>query len=89
MSTPFIVIVIVIVIASAGRAAIGCFNGALGNAPAHELGAPSSTVCPSAHPIGASGARVLSTLLFEMKRRSANKGPAALCIGGGMGVESL
>ena len=38
------------------------------------------------HPIGASGARVLSTLLFEMKRRDAKKGLATLCIGGGMGV---
>ena len=38
------------------------------------------------HPIGASGARVLNTLLFEMKRRGAKKGLATLCIGGGMGV---
>ncbi len=38
------------------------------------------------HPIGASGARVLNTLLFEMNRRGAKKGLATLCIGGGMGV---
>ncbi len=38
------------------------------------------------HPIGASGARVLNTLLFEMNRRNAKKGLATLCIGGGMGV---
>ena len=38
------------------------------------------------HPIGASGARVFNTLLFEMKRRGAKKGLATLCIGGGMGV---
>lgn len=38
------------------------------------------------HPIGASGARVLNTLVFEMKRRGARKGLATLCIGGGMGV---
>ena len=38
------------------------------------------------HPIGASGARVLNTLVFEMKRRGAKKGLATLCIGGGMGV---
>lgn len=38
------------------------------------------------HPVGASGARVLNTLLFEMKRRSAKKGLATLCIGGGMGI---
>jgi acetyl-CoA C-acetyltransferase len=38
------------------------------------------------HPIGASGARVLSTLLFQMKRQGAKKGLATLCIGGGMGV---
>ena len=38
------------------------------------------------HPIGASGARVLTTLLYEMKRRGAKKGLATLCIGGGMGI---
>lgn len=38
------------------------------------------------HPIGASGARVLTTLLYEMQRRDARKGLATLCIGGGMGV---
>ncbi|MFO0995794.1 MAG: acetyl-CoA C-acetyltransferase [Alphaproteobacteria bacterium] len=38
------------------------------------------------HPIGASGARVLVTLLYEMKRRKAKKGLATLCIGGGMGI---
>jgi acetyl-CoA C-acetyltransferase len=38
------------------------------------------------HPIGASGARVLNTLLFEMQRQKASKGLATLCIGGGMGV---
>jgi acetyl-CoA C-acetyltransferase len=38
------------------------------------------------HPIGASGARILVTLLHEMRRREAKKGIAALCVGGGMGV---
>jgi acetyl-CoA C-acetyltransferase len=38
------------------------------------------------HPIGASGARVLTTLLHEMKKRDAKKGLATLCIGGGMGI---
>jgi acetyl-CoA C-acetyltransferase len=38
------------------------------------------------HPIGASGARILTTLLFEMGRRDAKKGLATLCIGGGMGI---
>ncbi|MDM7459301.1 MAG: acetyl-CoA C-acetyltransferase [Paracoccus sp. (in: a-proteobacteria)] len=38
------------------------------------------------HPIGASGCRILNTLLFEMRRRDARKGLATLCIGGGMGV---
>jgi acetyl-CoA C-acetyltransferase len=38
------------------------------------------------HPIGASGARILVTLLHEMKRRGAKKGLATLCIGGGQGV---
>jgi acetyl-CoA C-acetyltransferase len=38
------------------------------------------------HPIGASGARVFTTLLHEMQKRDAKKGLATLCIGGGMGV---
>ncbi len=38
------------------------------------------------HPIGASGARVLTTLLYELKRRNAKRGLATLCIGGGMGI---
>jgi acetyl-CoA C-acetyltransferase len=38
------------------------------------------------HPIGASGARVLTTLLFEMQKRKAKKGLTTLCIGGGMGI---
>ncbi|MBT4464703.1 MAG: acetyl-CoA C-acetyltransferase, partial [Rhodospirillaceae bacterium] len=38
------------------------------------------------HPIGASGARVLVTLLYEMQRRDVKKGLATLCIGGGMGI---
>ena len=38
------------------------------------------------HPIGASGARILTTLLYEMKKRSAKRGLATLCIGGGMGT---
>jgi acetyl-CoA C-acetyltransferase len=38
------------------------------------------------HPIGASGARILTTLLFEMSKRNAKKGLATLCIGGGMGI---
>ena len=38
------------------------------------------------HPIGASGARILVTLLYEMKRQNKNKGCATLCIGGGMGI---
>ncbi|MCH9780061.1 MAG: acetyl-CoA C-acetyltransferase [Alphaproteobacteria bacterium] len=38
------------------------------------------------HPIGASGARVLTTLIYEMKRRNLSRGLATLCIGGGMGI---
>ena len=38
------------------------------------------------HPIGASGARILVTLIHEMKRRKSKKGLATLCIGGGMGI---
>jgi acetyl-CoA C-acetyltransferase len=38
------------------------------------------------HPIGASGCRILVTLLHEMQRRQSKRGIASLCIGGGMGV---
>jgi len=38
------------------------------------------------HPIGASGARILTSLLYEMKKTDAKKGLATLCIGGGMGT---
>ena len=38
------------------------------------------------HPIGASGARILVTLIHAMERRGAKKGVAALCVGGGMGI---
>ena len=38
------------------------------------------------HPIGASGARILVTLIHEMKRQKKDKGCATLCIGGGMGI---
>ena len=41
------------------------------------------------HPIGASGARIIVSLLHEMKRRNTKIGLAALCIGGGMGIASL
>jgi acetyl-CoA C-acetyltransferase len=41
------------------------------------------------HPIGASGARILTTLLYEMKRREAQRGLATLCIGGGMGIAMI
>ena len=38
------------------------------------------------HPVGSSGARILITLMYEMKKRNAKKGLATLCIGGGMGI---
>jgi acetyl-CoA C-acetyltransferase len=41
------------------------------------------------HPIGASGARILVSLIHEMKKRDAKKGLATLCIGGGMGTALL
>jgi acetyl-CoA C-acetyltransferase len=41
------------------------------------------------HPVGASGARILVTLLYEMKRRAARRGLAALCIGGGQGIAMI
>ena len=41
------------------------------------------------HPIGASGCRILVTLLHEMKRRNARYGLSTLCVGGGMGVTAI
>ena len=41
------------------------------------------------HPLGASGARILVTLLYEMRRRNARRGLAALCIGGGQGIAMI
>ncbi len=41
------------------------------------------------HPIGASGTRILVTLLYEMKRRQAKRGLATLCIGGGQGISMI
>ncbi|WP_110685403.1 acetyl-CoA C-acetyltransferase [Salinicola aestuarinus] len=61
-------------------------------AVAHDLGWPSERVNVNGgaialgHPIGASGARILVTLLHEMQRRHAKRGLATLCIGGGQGV---
>ncbi len=54
------------------------------------LGPERVNVCGGAmalgHPIGASGARILVTLLHALQRRDAHRGIAALCIGGGMGI---
>ena len=41
------------------------------------------------HPVGASGCRILVTLLYEMQRRHAKKGLATLCVGGGMGCSAI
>jgi acetyl-CoA C-acetyltransferase len=41
------------------------------------------------HPIGASGARILTTLIYEMQRRKVKRGLAALCIGGGQGAAMI
>ena len=41
------------------------------------------------HPVGASGARILTTLLYAMKDRDAKRGLATLCIGGGMGCATV
>jgi acetyl-CoA C-acetyltransferase len=64
-------------------------------AVAKELGFDSSKVNVNGgaialgHPIGASGCRILVTLLHELKRRGAGKGLATLCVGGGMGVSAI
>ena len=52
----------------------------------HELTNVNGGAIALGHPIGASGARVLTTLLYEMRKQDAKKGLATLCIGGGMGI---
>jgi acetyl-CoA C-acetyltransferase len=41
------------------------------------------------HPVGCSGARILTTLIYEMRRRQSELGLATLCVGGGMGVATI
>ena len=58
----------------------------------HDLGIPSERLnvfggaIALGHPVGASGARILVTLIHEMLKRNVSKGLASLCVGGGMGV---
>ena len=52
----------------------------------HEIVNVHGGACALGHPIGASGARILTTLIYEMQRRNAQRGLAALCIGGGQGI---
>ena len=66
-------------------AAQACAVGQELNIPADKLNVNGGAIAIG-HPLGASGARVLTTLLHEMKRRDVHKGLATLCIGGGMGV---
>ena len=55
------------------------------NIPADKLNVNGGAIALG-HPVGASGARILVTLLHEMVKRKASKGLASLCVGGGMGV---
>lgn len=66
-------------------AAQACAVGKDLSIPAEKLNVNGGAIAIG-HPVGASGARVLTTLLHEMKRRNVQKGLATLCIGGGMGV---
>ncbi len=69
----------------------GLRRAGLRREPGRWAGTPARSTSTAArsrigHPIGASGCRILVTLLHEMQRRDAKKGIASLCIGGGMGV---
>ena len=55
------------------------------NIPADKLNVNGGAIALG-HPVGASGARILVTLLHEMVKRNSSKGLASLCVGGGMGV---
>ena len=52
----------------------------------HEIVNVNGGACALGHPIGASGARIIVTLLHEMERRDVKRGVAAICIGGGEGT---
>jgi acetyl-CoA acetyltransferase len=67
-----------------GRAELG-LPGALGEIPAEKLNVNGGAIALG-HPVGASGARLLLTLLLEMRRRGLTRGIAALCVGGGQGA---
>jgi len=67
-----------------GRAELG-LEGALGEIPAEKLNVNGGAIALG-HPVGASGARLLLTLLLEMRRRGLARGVAALCVGGGQGA---
>jgi acetyl-CoA acetyltransferase len=87
-----------VVIAGAVRTPSGAFMGALAPVSATRSAAPhllpemragrrmGDGPVALGHPIGASGARVLTTLLHSMGRDQARPGPASLCIGGGQGI---
>lgn len=74
-----------VVIVGAARTAVGSFGGALREVPAVELGRVAVAAIALGHPIGARGARILVTLLFELRKRGGRYGLATLCVGGGMG----
>ena len=84
-----------VVIVSAARTALGSFGGSLASVPAVELGFSLDNVNVNGgaialgHPIGASGARILVTLLHTLKRKGQSRGLATLCIGGGQGIAML
>ncbi len=67
-----------IVICGAKRTPMGGFGGELAG-----LTAPQSGACALGHPIGASGARIVVTLLNALEQRSLKRGVASICIGGG------
>jgi acetyl-CoA C-acetyltransferase/acetyl-CoA acyltransferase len=67
-----------------GRAELG-LAGALGEIPAEKLNVNGGAIALG-HPVGASGARLLLTLLLEMRRRGLTRGIASLCVGGGQGA---
>ncbi len=69
-------------------AAQSCAVGKDLNIPEEKLNVNGGAIALG-HPVGCSGARILVTLLYEMKRRNAKRGLATLCVGGGMGVASI
>jgi len=76
------------------RTAVGTFGGSLRGVPVEDLAATervniNGSGISLGHPIGATGVRIMTSMLHEMKRRGARYGLETMCVGGGQGVAAV